>query len=98
MLQPCLHNLRRCASWHASPRSHRGELQIQEACMTLATIAGVGMTKFGKQAERSIEEIGREALVRAMKDAGIGRDAITEGFCGSSYGGPLIGQGILGGL
>ncbi len=37
--------------------------------MTLATIAGVGMTKFGKQAERSIEEIGREALVRALKDA-----------------------------
>ena len=63
--------------------------------MTLATIAGVGMTKFGKQADRTIEEIGREALVRAMKDAGVARSGIEEVFCGSSYGGPLIGQRIL---
>ena len=63
--------------------------------MTLATIAGVGMTKFGKQADRTIEEIGREALLRAMKDAGVARDGIDEVFCGSSYGGPLIGQRIL---
>ena len=63
--------------------------------MTLALIAGVGMTKFGKQAERSIEDIGREALTRAMKDAGVAREDIDEAFCGSSYGGPLIGQRIL---
>jgi benzoylsuccinyl-CoA thiolase BbsB subunit len=63
--------------------------------MTLAAIAGVGMTKFGKQGERTIEEIGREALIRAMKDAGVGRQDIDEVFCGSSYGGPLIGQRIL---
>jgi acetyl-CoA acetyltransferase len=61
----------------------------------LAAIAGVGMTKFGKQAERSIEEIGRDALLRAMKDAGVARDGIEEVFCGSSYGGPLIGQRTL---
>ncbi|HMA73415.1 MAG TPA: thiolase family protein [Xanthobacteraceae bacterium] len=63
--------------------------------MTLATIAGVGITRFGKQADRTIEEIGREALIRAMKDAGVARDDIDEVFCGSSYGGPLIGQRIL---
>jgi benzoylsuccinyl-CoA thiolase BbsB subunit len=63
--------------------------------MTLAAIAGVGMTKFGKQPERTIEDIGREALIRAMKDAGVGREDIEEVFCGSSYGGPLIGQRIL---
>jgi benzoylsuccinyl-CoA thiolase BbsB subunit len=63
--------------------------------MTLAAIAGVGMTKFGKQPERTIEDIGREALVRAMKDAGVAREPIEEVFCGSSYGGPLIGQRIL---
>jgi hypothetical protein len=28
--------------------------------MTSATIAGIGMTKFGKQLERTIEEIGRK--------------------------------------
>jgi acetyl-CoA acetyltransferase len=63
--------------------------------MTLATISGVGVTKFGKQADRSVEEIGREALLRAMEDAGVARDGIEEVFCGSSYGGPLIGQRIL---
>jgi benzoylsuccinyl-CoA thiolase BbsB subunit len=63
--------------------------------MTLAAIAGVGMTKFGKQGERTIEDIGREALIGAMKDAGVGREDIEEVFCGSSYGGPLIGQRIL---
>lgn len=63
--------------------------------MTLAAIAGVGMTRFGKHRDRSIEEIGREALVGAMKDAGIARAAVEEVFCGSSYGGPLIGQRIL---
>jgi acetyl-CoA acetyltransferase len=63
--------------------------------MTLAAIAGVGMTRFGKQPERTIEDIGREALIRAMKDAGVARDDIDEVFCGSSYGGPLIGQRIL---
>ena len=61
----------------------------------LATIAGVGMTKFGKQPDRAIEDIGREALLAAMKDAGVGREAIDEVLCGSSYGGPLIGQRIL---
>jgi acetyl-CoA acetyltransferase len=63
--------------------------------VSLARIAGVGMTKFGKQRDRSIEDIGREALIGAMKDAGVGRAAIEEVFCGSSYGGPLVGQRIL---
>jgi acetyl-CoA acetyltransferase len=63
--------------------------------MTLAAIAGVGMTRFGKQPERAIEEIGREALLAAMKDAGVAREDIDEVFCGSSYGGPLIGQRVL---
>ena len=74
---------------------HGDQLQVQGARMTLATIAGVGMTRFGKQAERTIEDIGREAFLRAMKDAGVARDGIDEVFCGSSYGGPLIGQRTL---
>jgi hypothetical protein len=44
------------------------------------------VTKFGKQGERTIEDIGREALIRVMKDAGVGRQDIDEVFCGSSYG------------
>jgi acetyl-CoA acetyltransferase len=63
--------------------------------MAMAHIAGVGMTRFGKQSERSVEDIGREALLAAMKDAGVSRNQIGEVFCGSTFGGSLIGQRIL---
>jgi len=46
--------------------------------MTLAVIAGVGMTKFGKQAERTIEDIGREALVRANQFSFGSRSVLDE--------------------
>ena len=58
-------------------------------------IVGVGMSQFGKQPSRSIEEIGREAVTRALKDSGLARTEIEEVFCGSSYGGPMIGQRVL---
>jgi benzoylsuccinyl-CoA thiolase BbsB subunit len=62
---------------------------------TLAHIAGVGMTRFGKQSGRTIEDIGREAMLAAMADANVGRKQIDEVFCGSTFGGSLIGQRIL---
>lgn len=58
-------------------------------------VAGVGMVRFGKFPERPIEDMGREAVRRALADAGIDRRSVDETFCGSSYGGPLIGQRIL---
>ncbi len=58
-------------------------------------IVGVGMTKFGKFPDRSIEALGQQAVVRALADAGVERGVVQEAFCGSSYGGPLIGQRIL---
>src|SRR3972149_5530681 len=60
-----------------------------------AYISGVAMTRFGKQPERTIEELGREALLKALKDAGIERRDVDEVFCGSLFGGTLIGQRIL---
>ena len=53
------------------------------------------MTRFGKQPERTIEELGREPLLKALKDAGIERRDVDEVFCGSLFGGTLIGQRIL---
>jgi benzoylsuccinyl-CoA thiolase BbsB subunit len=53
------------------------------------------MTRFGKQPERTIEQLGREALQKALKDAGIERRDVDEVFCGSLFGGTLIGQRIL---
>lgn len=60
-----------------------------------AYISGVAMTRFGKQPERTIEQLGREALLKALKDAGIERRNVDEVFCGSLFGGTLIGQRIL---
>ena len=60
-----------------------------------AYISGVAMTRFGKQPDRTIEQLGREALLKALKDAGIERRDVDEVFCGSLFGGTLIGQRIL---
>jgi acetyl-CoA acetyltransferase len=58
-------------------------------------IVGVGMTPFAKHRERSIEELGQEAVLAALRDAGIDKADVDEVFCGSGYGGPLIGQRVL---
>lgn len=58
-------------------------------------IAGVGMTRFGKHPERTIESLGREAVLKALADAGAERDDIQEAFCGTTFGGTLIGQRVL---
>ncbi len=63
--------------------------------MSDAYVAGVGMTQFGKFKERPIEDLGREAVLNALADAGIQRKDIDEAFCGSQWGGTLIGQRIL---
>jgi acetyl-CoA acetyltransferase len=60
-----------------------------------AVIVGAGMSKFGKQAHRTIEEIGQDAVRAAMKDAGVGRSDVDEVFCGTGYGGVMLGQRIL---
>jgi benzoylsuccinyl-CoA thiolase BbsB subunit len=63
---------------------------VREVC-----VAGIGMIRFGRYADRSIEDLGREALLHALTDAGVGRRQIQETFCGTGYGGALLGQRIL---
>jgi acetyl-CoA acetyltransferase len=60
-----------------------------------AYVAGVGMTKFCRMPERSFEEIGREAVRKALDDAGVERTQIEEVFCGSALTGRSIGQRVL---
>jgi len=60
-----------------------------------AFIVGAGMSRFGKQSHRTIEEIGQEAVRAAMKEAGVERGDIDEVFCGTGYGGVMLGQRIL---
>jgi benzoylsuccinyl-CoA thiolase BbsB subunit len=61
----------------------------------LPSVVGVGMTRFCRMPERSFEEIGREAVRKALADAGVDREQIQEVFCGSALTGRSIGQRVL---
>lgn len=58
-------------------------------------VVGVGMTPFGRMKERSFESIGQEAVLLALKDAGVERGQIDEVFCGSALTGRSMGQRVL---
>jgi benzoylsuccinyl-CoA thiolase BbsB subunit len=57
-------------------------------------VAGVGMTRFQKRTDLTIEDMSREAVLAALDDVGP-NVVIDEAFCGSVFGGSLIGQRIL---
>lgn len=58
-------------------------------------VAGAGLTPFGRFRGVSAETLAMTAVRAALADAGAGRAEVDETFCGSSYGGPLIGQRVL---
>jgi len=58
-------------------------------------VGAVGMVPFAKYRDRTLEDLGREAVRAALRDAVIPRASIEEAFCGSGYGGPLVGQRVL---
>jgi len=55
-------------------------------------VIGVGMTKFGKFIERSLKDLGREAVENALKDVGISKDQIQAAYVGSIAAGIVTGQ------
>ncbi|KHK56056.1 thiolase [Burkholderia sp. A9] len=55
-------------------------------------IAGIAMTVFGKHPDRSVEDLAREALQRALRDAGCHADAIRAAFYSGITNGALQGQ------
>jgi acetyl-CoA acetyltransferase len=63
--------------------------------MSRAVIVGVGMTHFGKFVERTVEDLGREAVWSALLDSGIDPRRIQAAYSGSVYGGMMTGQRIL---
>ena len=58
-------------------------------------IIGLGTTKFGKQPETTFEKLGREAVTKAIKDAGVDSNQIQFAYCGTVYGGMCMSQRIL---
>ena len=63
--------------------------------MREVAVIGVGMIKMGKYPERMLSDMGREAVLAAMKDAGVERSDIQAGYSGTLRGGSLLGQRIL---
>lgn len=55
-------------------------------------IAGIAMTVFGRHLDRSLDDLAREALQRALRDAGCHADAIRAGFYAGITNGALQGQ------
>jgi acetyl-CoA acetyltransferase len=58
-------------------------------------IAGVGMTKFGKHPDRTAADLGTEAVLEAIADAGIDPRRIEAAYCGHVFQGMVTGQRIL---
>ena len=63
--------------------------------MREVAIIGVGSTVFGKFPEKTLDELGGEAALAALADAGVDSKDIQFGYCANLYGGMVIGQAIL---
>ena len=61
-------------------------------------ILGVGVTPFDAHEDVEVEELGRRAVVAAMRDAGVDRERIGAAFVAHLYQGEVLGQRILRGL
>jgi len=62
-------------------------------------VAGVGLHPFGRFPEKSIEEMTRQAILEALKDAGVAYRQIQAAYFGHVYyHGMSLGEGILRGL
>ena len=63
--------------------------------MREVAVIGVGMTKIGKFPDRMLSSIGREAVLAAVKDAGVPPKEIQAAYSGTLLGGSLLGQRIF---
>ncbi len=57
-----------------------------------AYIAGVGMTTFGKHADRGMKSLAGEAIEAALQDAGIDKTGLEAAYMGNAAAGVITGQ------
>ena len=58
-------------------------------------IIGIGLHPFGRFGEKDVIEIGREAVVAALADAGIEWKKVEAAYCGTVFAGPMAGNKVL---
>ena len=58
-------------------------------------VLGVGLHPFGRFGDKDVIEIGREAVVSALADAGIPWQKVEAAYCGNVFGGPMVGNKVL---
>jgi acetyl-CoA acyltransferase len=60
--------------------------------MTSSAILGAGMTAFGRHPDRSLGDLGREAALQALQDAGFEASDVEMAFVANTAGGEITGQ------
>jgi len=63
--------------------------------MTEVYAIGIGMTKFGKHPDRTVADLGTEAVLEAIRDADLDPRAIQAAYCGHVFQGMVAGQRVL---
>ena len=66
--------------------------------MMAVEIAGVGIHPFGRFADRTVTDLGVEAVKAALAEAGRDAMGLDAAFCGTAYGGVASGHKVLGRL
>ncbi|NJD32758.1 MAG: thiolase family protein, partial [Gammaproteobacteria bacterium] len=60
-----------------------------------AYVAGVGMTRFGKQMDKTLKGLAGEAITAALADAGMDKSAIQAAWMGNAAAGVVTGQEMI---
>jgi acetyl-CoA acyltransferase len=63
--------------------------------MRRVAVVGAGMTRFGKWLDRSLKDLGREAVEAAMKQAGVEKSQIEAAVVGNATAGLITGQEMV---
>ena len=63
--------------------------------MRRVAVAGAGMTRFGKWMDKSLKDLGREAVDAAMKQAGVDKPQIEAAIVGNATAGLITGQEMI---
>ncbi len=63
--------------------------------MRKVAVVGAGMTHFGKHIEKTLKDLGREAVEAAMTQAGVDKPAIEAAIVGNATAGLITGQEMI---